>query len=103
MHPSYRSQTSPGPPVSRSVSLRRDLAHLFCEGLHRNRREDGVQVCAPLPGQLGSVGAMQTVLQLDHGNRRDQDLAFSMLLFEHQKQTADWSRVTLGGDQHTRV
>jgi hypothetical protein len=90
-------------PFRLRVDLCRNLAHLFCERLHWNRREDGVQVCTAFPGQFGSIGAMQTVLQLDHGNRRDYNLGFSALLFESQKQTADWSGVTLGGDQHTRV
>ena len=58
---------------------------------------------ARLPGQRRSIGAMQTVLQLDHGDRGDDNLGFSVFLFEVQEQIADRFRFTLGGDQHARV
>jgi hypothetical protein len=46
---------------------------------------------------------MQTVFQFDHGNPRDDDLGFSVLLFEFQQHSADRFGATLGGDQNARV
>jgi hypothetical protein len=55
------------------VDLRRKLDHRHGERFYRYRHENGIQVFAPLPSLLCGLGAMQAVLQFDHGNGREHD------------------------------
>jgi hypothetical protein len=85
------------------VDLRRKLGHLAGEGFHRDRRENGIQVFAPFPRLLGGLGAMQAMLQFDHGNGREHDFGFFVLVFECGQQFTHWPGVTLGADQYPGV
>src|SRR5579864_2512986 len=64
------------------VDLRRNLGHGPCERFYWNRRENGIQVFAPPPRLLYCLGAMQAVLEFDHGNGREHDFGFSVLVFK---------------------
>jgi hypothetical protein len=46
---------------------------------------------------------MKTVLHLDNADGRNNDLGFTLLLFEPEQQFADWLRLTLCRDQHAGV
>ena len=65
--------------------------------------KNGIQVLAALPGLFRSLGAMQPVFQLDHGNGREHDFGFSVLAFEDGQQLTYRPGVTLASDQHPRV
>lgn len=65
--------------------------------------ENRVQVFAPLPRLHYGLGAMQAVLQFDHGNGRQHDLGFSVLVFERGEQFTHRSGVALSGDQHAGI
>jgi hypothetical protein len=71
------------------------LGHLPGERFHRDRRENGIQVFAPLPRLLSGMGAMQAVLQFDHRDGRQHDLGFAVLVFECGQQFAYRLGVTL--------
>jgi hypothetical protein len=57
----------------------------------------------PLLRLRRSLGPMQAVLQFDHGDDREHDLGFAVLVFECGQQFAYRLGVTLGGDQHPGV
>ena len=46
---------------------------------------------------------MKAMLPFDHGNGREHDLGFSVLVFECGQQLTHWPGVALGGDQHAGV
>lgn len=85
------------------VNLRGKLGHLPGERFYRDRRENGIEVLAPLQGLLRGLSAMQAVFQFDHGNGREHDFGLAVLTFECRQQFAYRSGVTLGGDQHPGV
>ncbi len=85
------------------VDLRGKLGHLPGERFHRDRGVDGVQVGAALRRLFRGPGAMQAVLQLDHGYGREHNFGFPVLVFEYRQQFAYRLGVTLGGDQHSGV
>jgi len=51
-------------------------------------RRKQCQVLAPLPCLLGSLGAMQAVLQFDHGHDGEHDFGFAVLVLERGEQAA---------------
>src|SRR5271165_990362 len=61
------------------VNLRGKLGHLRGERFYRDRRENGIEVLAPLPGLLRGLSAMQAVFQFDHGNGREHDFGLAAL------------------------
>lgn len=46
---------------------------------------------------------MQAMFDLDHDDRRNHDLGFSVLLFELGKQITNGCRCAIKSDEHTRV
>jgi hypothetical protein len=57
-------------PFRLGVDFRSSLGHLLGEWLDGDCCENGVQVISTLPRQFCSLGAMQTMLQFDHRDRR---------------------------------
>ena len=64
------------------IHFRRDLRHLSAETLDGNRGENLVEIVPSLLCLVRSLRAMKTVLQLDYGDRREQDLVLAVLLLE---------------------
>jgi hypothetical protein len=85
------------------VDLRRKLGHRSGERLHWNRRENRIQVFAPLPFLLRGLGAMQAMFQFNHGDGREYDFSFSVLMFEFGQEFTHRLGVTLSGDQNPGV
>jgi hypothetical protein len=82
------------------IDLGRELGHLPGERFHRDRRENAVQILAPLPCLLRGLGAMQSVLQFNHGDGREHDFSFAVFVFECGQQAAHWPGFTLSGNQN---
>jgi hypothetical protein len=55
-------------------------------------------ISSSLPGTLGRVGTVETVLQLDYGNGGEQDVRPAVNLRKRGKQLTDGFGITLGGD-----
>ncbi len=86
-----------------AVQFRRDLRDLSAEALHRNRRENLVEVVPALLCLFRSLRPMEAVFQLDHGYRREHNLVLAVLLLECREQAADRLRFPFGNDQYAGI
>ncbi|MDR3698097.1 MAG: hypothetical protein P4L56_00595 [Candidatus Sulfopaludibacter sp.] len=86
-----------------SVDLCGHLGHLPGKRFNRDASENGIQIFAPPARLLIGLGAVQAVLQFDHGNGREHDFGLSVFVFQCGQQRTYRLGVTLGGDQHPGV
>jgi len=100
-------------PISRSangivrprlgIDLRRDTGHFAGKRFHRDRRENRVQVGAPLLCLTGGLRTMQTVLEFHDGYGGEDDLSLAVLLSKVDQHRTHRLGIALGGDQHAGV